>query len=88
MEKGASEVDHVWEIQLLNRALSTVWDSDKFGRTGRTRNAKRRLCDLVNSDLNLNVTTFAVNRAKCWPFVNWLKDTRVDLDDCIGWTEL
>lgn len=83
VEKGESEVDHVWEIQVLNHARENVWQT--LGPAGRTRYAEKRLATLVNNDLNLNVTTKAVNRAKCWPFKNWLDlDTRVDLDDCLG----
>lgn len=88
VEKGDSEVDHIWEMQLLNRAVSNVWQSDEFGPAGRTRYAKTRLADLVNSSLNLNVTTQKVNRYKCWPFKNWLNrrsnglGNGADVDDC------
>jgi DNA uptake protein ComE-like DNA-binding protein len=86
VENGDSEVDHIWEMQLLNRAVSNVWQSDEFGPAGRTRYAKRRLADLVNSSLNLNVTTRTVNRYKCSPFKNWLKKQYdgSDVDDCFA----
>lgn len=61
------EVDHVFEIQLLDSVYSAYLESE--GRIGKPSVAEHsRLIYLANSLKNLNVTSQAVNRSKKGPF--------------------
>ena len=58
------EVDHCWEIQVLSYAYSCALHGHR-----ETRSASEALKNIVNSELNLNVTTHEVNQAKKGPFM-------------------
>ena len=69
------EVDHVWECQLVNyanqRAAQALTDAGRR-LAAHTRGAQSSLKKMVNSRVNLNVTTHEVNQAKKGPFSQWL----------------
>ena len=62
VEQRVPEVDHRWEIQVLKYAYALDGARD-------TRGARQALKSIVNSELNLNVTTHQVNQAKKGPFM-------------------
>jgi hypothetical protein len=64
VEKNKPEVDHCWEIQVLKYAYSCALHGYR-----ETRSASEALKNIINSELNLNVTTHEVNQAKKGPFM-------------------
>ena len=64
VEKLTPEVDHEWEIQVLNQAYAGA-----IAGLRETRGAQNTLKQIVNSERNLNVTTHVVNQAKKGPFM-------------------
>lgn len=84
------QVDHVVEIQLANVAWCTALKQVPVG--ARTRGAKVKLEEIINSVVNLNVTPAAINQSKKGPFqafVNRLVDggdrpAWKDDETCIG----
>jgi len=72
------EVDHVWEIQLLNEAHREASEGQRI-----TRGITTSLKNMVNGTTNLNITTRNVNQKKKGPFTTWLKDQSTELDDIV-----
>eukprot|EP01138_Halocafeteria_seosinensis_P000758 gb/GECG01000777.1/.p1 GENE.gb/GECG01000777.1/~~gb/GECG01000777.1/.p1 ORF type:complete len:438 (+),score=70.24 gb/GECG01000777.1/:1-1314(+) len=75
VEDQIPEVDHVMEIQIINRAFGNA-DIKNNGAT--TRGVKNFLHSTVNHVHNLNVTPHKVNQAKKGPFMTSLNRILAD----------
>lgn len=76
VERYDPEVDHVWEVQLLDVAWKRA--SMQLPPAHSTRQAAHTtIGHVVNSVANLNVTTAEVNGKKKGPFTRWKNDDRV-----------
>ena len=81
--KSKGQVDHVWEVQVLNTANAAVREGK--GVAGYTRGIETVIKSFVNSEYNLNVTTCDVNQKKKGPFTRWLKgDQSTTLEELPG----
>ena len=82
---AAMENDHVWEIQVLEAAQSSL------GPAYNTRAVTSNLKIIANNVCNLNVTTKELNQAKKGPFTLWCRNygtpaVPISLDDAIDRT--
>lgn len=83
--KETPEVDHIWEIQVLN-TVNQIVSAENVAY--RTRGNQETLKTLFNSVENLNVTTHYVNQKKKGPFTKWLHATEhgmtKSIEDCLS----
>ena len=75
------EVDHVWEMQLLDLANERA--AEGKGMAARTRAVQQALAAIVNSTKNLNVTTHEVNQHKKGPFMTFQHRYRAGSGDTV-----
>eukprot|EP00041_Stephanoeca_diplocostata_P008873 m.132928 g.132928 ORF g.132928 m.132928 type:complete len:269 (-) comp17514_c0_seq2:442-1248(-) len=71
------EVDHCWEVQLLDLAWTRgVVQNAVYGPAHNTRHSRRSAMDVVNDVGNLNVTSHLVNQKKKGPFMRFCNSER------------
>ena len=73
---GELEVDHVWEIQVIDHCNMKLRANGPVGYN--TRASQKALKDTMNSVHNLNVTLHQINQSKKGPFVRFINKHQLD----------